>query len=283
MNKEKTVRLENEFVEAVVSDQAAEVISFKRRDNGIEMIWCRDPAYWYNCNPILFPYFSKLRDGKYEIDGRTIELGQHGFARRARFSFVSAQKDSCELELNDDEESWAVYPFHFTLKVRYQLEGYRILISYQIINRDQRDLPFNIGFHPAFNCPFTSDKRYEDYRIEFEQPEDLRHSEKPLLGSSQSFTLFDNLIDGSYFYENGQIKSRWCQLTDGEHTIRVSLEGYETLGFWKKSPDTPFICIEPWKPVSSLKQGRTFRDDVDNNLLPPGESFECGYYFEIVK
>ncbi|MBO4219198.1 MAG: hypothetical protein J5887_06855 [Erysipelotrichaceae bacterium] len=282
MSEEKTVKLENEYVEATVSEKAAEVISFKRKDNGIEMIWCRDPAYWYNCNPILFPYYSKLKDGRYEIDGRTIEMGQHGFARRAWFRFTRVERERCELELSDDEDTWALYPFHFTLKVRYQLEGCRIVISYQIINRDRRDLPFNIGFHPAFNCPFTPDRKYEDYRIEFEKCEDLRHPEKPHLTSGSSFSLCDTLVDGSYFYENSQIKSNWCQLTDGVHTLRVGIEGYQILGFWKKSTDTPFICIEPWRPVCDLRQARTFRDDVDNNLLPPNQQFECSYYFEIV-
>ena len=77
------------------------------------------------------------------------------------------------------------------------------------------------------------------------------------------------------------VKTRYHS-TDGVHAIRVSTAGYQILGFWKKSPDTPFICIEPWQPVSHLKQGKTFRDDTDNNLLPPGEQFDCSYYFEIV-
>ncbi|MCR5066450.1 MAG: aldose 1-epimerase family protein, partial [Erysipelotrichaceae bacterium] len=99
MSEEKTVKLENEFVEAVISSQAAEVISFKRKDNGIEMVWNRDPQYWTNCNPILFPYYSKLKDGRYTIDGRTIELGQHGFARRAVFKFEDHDATSCQLVL----------------------------------------------------------------------------------------------------------------------------------------------------------------------------------------
>ena len=89
----KEVRIQNEYVEAVVSQQGAEVISFKRKDNGIETIWSRDPAYWTNCNPILFPYTGPLKDGHYEYNGKTYELGQHGFARRAVFEFDDIQED----------------------------------------------------------------------------------------------------------------------------------------------------------------------------------------------
>ena len=67
-------RIENEYVTAVISQQAAEVISFKRKDNDIEMIWCRDPEYWFNCNPILFPYTGRLPEDKYEFEGKTYDF-----------------------------------------------------------------------------------------------------------------------------------------------------------------------------------------------------------------
>ena len=148
----KEVRIQNEFVEAVVSTQAAEVISFKRKDNGIETIWSRDPEFWTNCNPILFPYTGPLKDGKYEFEGHTYEMGQHGFVRRAEFEFADIREDEVTLTLKYSEKTLAVYPFRFEIVVNYRLEGYKIINSYTIRNLDERDLPFSIGFHPAFNC-----------------------------------------------------------------------------------------------------------------------------------
>jgi hypothetical protein len=72
-------------------------------------------------------------------------------------------------------------------------------------------------------------------------------------------------------------------VTDGRHTIRVGNEGFATLGFWRKTDTTPFMCIEPWFPDSDLKKKAFFRDDKLNDLLPPGEEFKCQYYFELVK
>ena len=275
-------RIANEYVEAVISQQAAEVISFKRKDNGIEMIWCRNPEFWYNCNPILFPYTGRLKDDHYFHNGQEYSLGQHGFARRALFEFTDVKDDEVTLTLTDNEETRAVYPFHFSLSVNYRLEGYRIVISYTVENTDEAALPFELGFHPAFNCPMTPDKVYEDYRIEFEKEEDLHHENKPHLTTGSSFDLKDTLQSGSFFYRNNQIRSSWVQLTDGDHTLRVGTAGFSVLGFWRKTTETPFMCIEPWSPYSNLPKGPFFRDDYQYNLLPSGQQYHCSYYFEII-
>ena len=267
---------------AVISRQAAEVISFRRNDNNIETVWCRDPQYWYNCNPVLFPYTGPLIDGKYEYEGKEYHLGQHGFARRAVFEIDEHDQTSVTLSLRQSGETLAVYPFPFVLKVRYHLEGYRLILSYEVSNPGEKKLPFDIGFHPAFNCPVTSDKKYEDYWIEFELDEDLHHPLKNI-PDGHRFQIAEHLKSGSFFYENGQIKSRYCDLTDGEHVIRVSKEGFETIGFWHKDENTPFMCIEPWSPVSSLEKENFFRPDTAVNLLNPGEKFSCEYYIELVR
>ena len=278
----KEITIKNESVSATISQQAAEVISFKRLDNNIETIWCRDPAFWFNCNPLLFPYTGPLVDGKYEYNGKTYELGQHGFARRAVFTFEECDETSVSLSLTYDEETLKVYPFRFRINVNYRLDGYKLILSYKVTNLDEVNLPFEIGFHPAFNCPLTADRQYSDYRIEFEVPEKLA-VEGHEIPDGISFPVDKYLVRGSFFYHDNQIKSKWAQMTDGEHTVRVGKEGFTTIGFWKKQEDAPFICIEPWSPENDLEKCCFFRKDTPVNLLPPNEEFECSYYFELVK
>ena len=275
------VIISNGIVEATVSTQAAEVIEFKKISDGINVVWCRDEKYWFNCNPVLFPYYSMLEDGKYELDGKEYFLGQHGFARRALFEIEEKGTDYVVLTLEENDYTLSVYPFRFKLTVKYELAGSKIILSYKVENRDNRPLPFNIGFHPAFNCPMTEDEKYEDYRIEFEQTENLTNDLMDL-GYGDSFELKDVLIEGSHFYYDHQIKSSWAQLTNGKHTVRVGCAGYSILGFWRKNPGTPFMCIEPWDPDTSLDKDYTFRKDTLNNLLPVNEEFECSYYWELL-
>ena len=281
----KEVTITNQRITAVISEKAAEVISLKRNDQNIETIWCRNPEFWFNCNPVLFPYTGPLVDGKYEYKGNTYELGQHGFARRALFQFEEVTEDSATLSLSASEETLKVYPFQFRLEVKYTLDDYKLILSDKVTNLDKEDLPFDIGFHPAFNCPLTPDKTYADYCIEFEGEENLNtpRRDNVVIPDGDSFPLDQYLIQGSFFYHNGQIKSRYAQMSDGEHTIRVGKENFDTIGFWKPRPEAPFICIEPWSYHNDLRKEAFFRKDTLVNMLPPKQEFECSYYFELVK
>ena len=279
MSKEITIK--NKFVQATISSHAAEVISFRKVNSTIETIWSRNPQHWRNCNPLLFPYTGPLKDGKYTYEGKEYSCGQHGFARDAEFTFTEVKEDEVELALQSDFNTMRVYPFIFTVTINYKLQGHKLLIRVKVFNRDEKMLPFNIGFHPAFNCPMDRRESYKNYRIEFEVPEDLHHPDREI-PDGKSFSLKEVSIFPSFFYYDHQIKSSWAQLTNGRHTIRVGVEGYSALGFWHSSDKAPFVCIEPWHPDNDLPKENTFRDDKENNLLPPGEVFECGYYFEII-
>ena len=279
MSKEITIK--NNFVQATISSHAAEVISFRKASSTVETIWSRNPQHWRNCNPLLFPYAGPLKDGKYTYDGKEYSCGQHGFARDAEFTFTEVRDDEVALVLQSDFNTMRVYPFLFSVEARYKLQGHKLLIKYTVTNRDEKMLPFMIGLHPAFNCPMDRRESYKNYRIEFEQNEDLSHPERNI-PDGNSFSLRDVSLFPSFFYHNHQLKSSWAQLTNGRHTVRVGIEGYASIGFWHSSDKAPFVCIEPWFPDNDLPKENTFRDDTENNLLPPGQVFECGYYFELI-
>ena len=278
---EKTIQ--NEKVTATISSRAAEVIGFMDKDTSIERVWCRDPKYWANCNPILFPYTGLLPDGKYTYQGNDYVLGSHGLARYAEFTFEDVKDDEATLSLGSNEELLKVYPFHFKLTVNYKLDGNRIRIRYRLDNLDEEELPFTIGFHPAFNCPMTEDSVFDDYYLEFAHEEDLHNPDFPDLQTGKRIMLKDVLYDKQLFYHNGQITSPYVDLTNGEHAIRVGIEGYDTLGFWRKNNEAPFVCIEPWYPRNELKKEPFFRGEELYNRLPGNGSFECEYYWEILK
>lgn len=45
------------------------------------------------------------------------------------------------------------YPFKYGFSVRYHVDGKRLYCTWTVENRDERDLHFQIGAHPAFNLP----------------------------------------------------------------------------------------------------------------------------------
>lgn len=273
---EFTIR--NEQVEATISSKAAEVISFKSLKDNKELVWCRNPEHWYNCNPILFPIVGPVVDNKYTLDGVEYTLTQHGFLRRSEFNFEVVKKDSVTLSFTANDDSKALYPFDFKISVTYSLEGSKINLAYCVENLDKRDLPFMIGFHPAFNAVSFNDPDYEKYYIQFEQPEMIN-------GVETDRMYLKDVINNDYrqiFFYDGVVKSNYVILTTGEGGIKISKEGYDVLGFWSKSTAAPFVCIEPQFPHNDLPKATTFRSDVENNLLAPNKRFECSYYWEVL-
>ena len=78
----------------LTSKLGGELISYKL--DGIEKIHqgqdCTDAngrVYWKRHFPVLFPIVGKLKQNKTIINGRTYEMGQHGFARDLEFEPIT--------------------------------------------------------------------------------------------------------------------------------------------------------------------------------------------------
>ena len=61
--------LENEFLQAVVASQGAELVSVREKATGRELMWRGDAAVWGRHAPILFPYCGRLRGGAFTHRG----------------------------------------------------------------------------------------------------------------------------------------------------------------------------------------------------------------------
>ena len=72
------ITLNNEKFTASIDSLGAQLISLKDA-SGKEYIWQRDPAFWKNCSPLLFPIVGNCRDGKTCIEGAWSEIPKHGF------------------------------------------------------------------------------------------------------------------------------------------------------------------------------------------------------------
>src|SRR5690606_14591550 len=135
--------------------------------------------------PVLFPIVGKLNDHKLRVDGQEFTLPQHGFARNMMFDLCKGVKDSLSFMLHSNEESLKNYPYLFELYVHYKLDGKKITVSYEVKNKDEKDIFFSIGGHPGFNVPVKEGEKFEDYYLEFEEEE-----------TEERFLLNDGLFSG---------------------------------------------------------------------------------------
>ena len=150
--------------------------SIKDKD-GVEYLWQGDPTYWSGQAPVLFPICGSVRNDTvvYENKDGSHEIGKiprHGLVRKKEFNLVDQTDNSVTFAIEDTEEMYENYPYHFRLEITYIVTGKTIRTEYKIYNKEsEKSMPYFIGGHPGFNCPLLADEVYEDYYLEFEEPE----------------------------------------------------------------------------------------------------------------
>lgn len=277
-----------------VAPHGAELCSI--RSNGKEYLWQADPAYWKRHSPVLFPIVGSVWEGEYRHDGRTYQLGQHGFARDMDFQLVRETADELRYRLTDSEESRRKYPFAFCLEIGYRIEGKRIHVMWEVMNPGAEVMHFQIGAHPAFYFPGYEAETTERGYFGFDRQEGLHYiliSEK---GCADPATRYPLELDAegllpldthtfdrdALILEEGQVRE--VTLYNKEKQPCLSLY-FDTplVGLWSPpGKNAPFVCIEPW-------YGRCDRAHYDGEYkdrdwmqhLAPGETFRGGYVIEV--
>ena len=281
------ITLNNEKFTASIDSLGAQLISLKDA-SGKEYIWQRDPAFWKNCSPLLFPIVGNCRDGKTCIEGTWYEIPKHGFCKDTDFE-VSAQSDTTAcFSITSTEKTKEVYPYDFKLSLTYTLNDNGLFMDYVVDNPETRDIAYCIGAHPGFVMPLEDGEKFSDYRLEFEQEEqaesivyDLENHQfdmnrrLPLLKGTNilplEYGLFDN--DAVFFQD---LKSRKVSIVNPatRKGVEVDYRDFETVAFW--TPDhkeAPFLCVEPWNGSAICSdEDDEFLHKNHVQVLKPGDS-----------
>lgn len=226
-----------------------QISRFKDEGTDIEYIFHGDKKHWSYTTPTLFPIVGKSYDNRYHFGNKTTEMKQHGFMRDVKFNLVKHKDKTAVLEFTANEDTLSKFPYDFTMRISYTLEGNKLLVEYEITNNGDTVMPYNFGLHPAFSCPLSEDKTFSDYSLTFSSPQKLKGigprvndglvSEIPL-----SYEGFEE--ENTWIYHN--VTSSQVGFSDGEHGVNVSVVGYPLVGVWTNiNTQSPFICIEPWQ------------------------------------
>ena len=284
MAKEFTI--ENEYLKVTVTTWGAQVKSVIRKLDGVEHIWQADKAVWGYHAPILFPHAGKVVDGKIEARGGAYESGQHGFARLMEHDFVEQTADTIVLELCANEETLAKFPYDFRLVSTFSLEGDTLHHSLTVENLDEVQLPFGIGYHPAFTVPFDDKHVATDYELRFDEmespicvnclPTGLVQKDHYYLGNNITSIPVDEQLFANDSHCMVNLKSRTLGLYEkgtGRGVVCDISEFPYTL-IWSKPGMPKFVCIEPWHSLPSCEGGsRNWEEKPAAAILNPGEGW----------
>lgn len=250
--------IQNENLICKIASEGAEIRSLFDKRTNKEHIWQINESIWGSSSPVLFPAIGKIKSGKIEYKGKTYKMPKHGIIRHNKdLIFTKYNKNKCAFKLESSAKTLLQYPFQFSFEVFYELKDNRLVMTYQIQNKDEVDLPFICGGHTAYACPLIKNTTLTDYAIEFPKPLDLKAStlgESGLLSDiirvvdleKNCLTLSENLFnEDALIFED--INFDWVRLKkkNEDKGIKVRFCGFSNLALWAK-PGAGYVCIEPW-------------------------------------
>ena len=108
--------IQNNYLTVQVKNAGAELCSIKDKA-GTEYLFDANPAYWGRSAPVLFPFVGSLKNKSFVYEGKSYQMGQHGFARDRDFSLLQKEEASIWFRLTSNEETLAIYPLPFVLDI----------------------------------------------------------------------------------------------------------------------------------------------------------------------
>lgn len=281
--------------------------------NGKEHLWQGDSCYWGRRAPVLFPIVGKLVNNTFRINGEAYTMNQHGFARDTEFvplQLSTTYNPLTGFQLIPSNEPlflqmvkndpMANYPYAFNLKVRYAVYGNSLDIDWEVENRGERQMYFQIGAHPAFMLPnYNPDDMIHGYLCCYNNegqtvlPISSSHLENGLRVITESREVVNKrglipitnstFANDAFLLDSGNIKSVGLVDLQGKEILRVNCPQAEVFGLWAPNKlGCPFVCIEPWCGVADRKG---FNGDISEkdfiHSLAPNEMYVFSYSITI--
>ena len=289
------MKLENDQIEVIVNYHGAELRSLKKKATDQEYLWNADAKYWGRTSPVLFPFVGGVKNKVYRYEGKEYPMNQHGFARDMEFSLVSQSADEVWFALEDTEETYKVYPFHFHLEIGYRLEDASVSVMWKVKNINDKEMHFAIGAHHAFFCPLHEGEKQSEYCLGFRNgqgkvPEALVNTvfgeggvvttqKKEYKLTDGCLPMDEHLFDGdALVIEDHQIQKVVLMDPQKKEYLAVEFDA-PLVGIWSPpKKQAPFVCIEPWygRCDSEIFEGE-LKDRDWENTLAAGEEFEASY------
>lgn len=286
--------LKNDMAIVEIKKAGAEIVSIKSLENNCEYMWNGDESFWPSHAPVLFPIVCAVVNGEIKVDGKTYKIGNHGFAKWNDFELVEATETRAVFKLKYNEETLTMYPYKFNFYITYTLDRNKVEVTYKVDNIDDKDIHFQIGTHPGFNCPLDNDSVFEDYYLEFEKEETLERffmNKTNCIISDKSEVLIENskilplthelFYEGALVFKNINSNNVTLKSKKSNRQVVLSFDNLPTMGIWQPK-NAPFVCIEPWYGLADTDNFTGEFKEKDLMIhLNTGESFECLLAIEI--
>lgn len=280
--------IENEKIKISADTFGAELHSIKMGET--EYLWQCGKS-WKRYAPVLFPFVCNTSTKKYFAGGIEYTMPtNHGFARDSEFSLVEVNDNSVTFELASSDETLKVYPYKFSLLVKYSILDNKILVENTVVNADDKSMYFYLGSHPAFNCPLEEGLKFDDYKVVYEKNETIRQtlpdgSERVIIDGKNSYNLTRELFDYDVILKDEPASRSITLCSDkSDKKVTVNFPMSDCIAVWSPTADNDatFVCLEAWTSVPVYFDDK--HKDIESKphaiKLAGGSSYN--YKYEIV-
>lgn len=289
------IRIENEILSIGVKRKGAELSSMVSLGNRREYLWNADPLFWARHSCILFPVIGRMLNDQILLEGKKYPMTKHGLVRDKMFEVFRHTTDELVMHLTSDEQTKECYPFEFELQASYSLNQNSLKVSYLVHNLDQKIMPFNIGAHPAFNCPMEAAHSRSDYILEFEKKETqsspiiskdgyIGQKHQAVMNDSSQLHIHKELFDyDAIILDKLHSNNVTLKHSSGKKYLNFEFEDFDQLGIWSANQESAFVCIEPWLGTADHTDfDGEFKTKPSIQFLKPGGEFSCSHHITIL-
>ncbi|WP_027382707.1 aldose 1-epimerase family protein [Epilithonimonas caeni] len=286
------ITIQNNRLKATLNELGAELTSLINLETGKEIMWSGNPDFWGGISPVLFPTVGALKDDQYIFEGQTYKLPRHGFARRRVFEVKGFSENEVVFELNSDEESLKIYPFEFSLEIKYALVENKLTVSYQVKNLSEKEMYFSLGAHPGFAIDTKNGSSYNDYEIAFSDDEKLEvHPlvDNLISNKTKTIELNNKVLPLTYelFSKDALVMTKLISRElilrnrKNAHKVIFSFSNFPYFGIWA-AKNADFICLEPWQGIADLENhNQEFTEKFGILKLEKNEDWKAHWAVEL--
>lgn len=278
--------IKSDKLTAVIDSFGGELHSLKDA-SGNEYIWTAEDV-WKRHAPLLFPFVCNTKSKKYTVNGREYALSNHGFARDTDFSAAEENDGSVTLKISSNDVTKAKYPFDFEFAVTYALSGNKLSVTMNVKNTGNEDMPFFVGGHPGFLCPFEADRdsTFEDYDVVYEKNETVTQDEfgVTVLDNANKVAVTRELFKNDVFMKDKPNSSGISLVSrKSGRAVTVSYDNSGCIAVWSPYDERGhFVCLEPWAsaPVYCCDTEELTKMPHAKHIAP-SESYSFSFDIEI--
>lgn len=193
-----------------------------------------------SASELLFPFASRIPDGKYKFLGKEYQLAKnetgnlnaiHGLIRKQPFTVAAqtVEADHASIKLSYDLNDREGYPFTVKFSVLYTLHADgRFVLSYEAVNDGAEPAPAMFGWHPYF---LLGNEEVDAWKINIPSREivdfdnnQIPVGKKPFLVERPT-KLYQKAFDNCFIVDPGETSVTTELISENQHvTLQVKQE-----------------------------------------------------------